>query len=112
MTCAAPRCWATRVHISPIGPRPNTATLPASGTSAYIVFHAPNGQLEDQADAVTSTLDTIGGQPHVIAVSDIAGGFHRSEGLELADVDAWRAEHGDLEGYPRAASITNAVPVM
>ena len=42
----------------------------ASGTSAYIVFHAPNGPLEDQADAVTSTLDTIAGQPHVIAVSD------------------------------------------
>ena len=42
----------------------------ASGTSAYIVFHATDGPLEDQADAVTSTLDTIGGQPHVIAVSD------------------------------------------
>jgi RND superfamily putative drug exporter len=42
----------------------------ASGTSAYIVFHAPNGPLEDQADTVTSTLDTIAGQPHVIAVSD------------------------------------------
>ena len=42
----------------------------ASGTSAYIVFHAPNGPLEDQADAVTSTLDTIAGQPHVIAVTD------------------------------------------
>ena len=33
----------------------------ASGTSAYIVFHAPDGPLEDQADAVNSTLDTIGG---------------------------------------------------
>ena len=42
----------------------------ASGTSAYIVFHAPNGPLEDQADAVTSTLDTIAGQPHVIAVTN------------------------------------------
>ena len=42
----------------------------ASGTSAYIVFHSAGGPLEGQADAVTSTLDTIGGQPHVIAVSD------------------------------------------
>jgi putative drug exporter of the RND superfamily len=42
----------------------------ASGTSAYIVFHAPNGPLEDQADAVASTLDAISGQPHVIAVTN------------------------------------------
>ena len=42
----------------------------ASGTSAYIVFHAPDGPLEDQADAVNSTLDTIAGQPHVIAVTN------------------------------------------
>jgi RND superfamily putative drug exporter len=41
-----------------------------SGTSAYIVFHTPNGPLEDQADAVSSTLDAIAGQPHVIAVMD------------------------------------------
>ena len=31
----------------------------ASGTSAFIVFHATNGALEDQADAVGSTLDAI-----------------------------------------------------
>jgi RND superfamily putative drug exporter len=42
----------------------------ASGTSAYIVFHATGGPLEDQADAVASTLDTIAGQPHVIAVTN------------------------------------------
>ena len=42
----------------------------ASGTSAYVVFHAPNGPLEDQADAVNGALDTIAGQPHVIAVSN------------------------------------------
>ena len=42
----------------------------ASGTSAYIVFHATGGPLEDQADAVNSALDTIKGQPHVVAVTD------------------------------------------
>ena len=42
----------------------------ASGTSAYVVFHAPNGPLEDQADAVNGALDEIAGQPHVVAVSN------------------------------------------
>jgi RND superfamily putative drug exporter len=42
----------------------------ASGTSAFIVFHATNGALEDQADAVGSTLDAIAGQPHVVSVTD------------------------------------------
>ena len=42
----------------------------ASGTSAYVVFHATGGPLEDQADAVNSALDAIAGQPHVVAVSN------------------------------------------
>ena len=42
----------------------------ASGTSAYVVFHAPNGPLEDQADAVNGALEVITGQPHVVAVSN------------------------------------------
>ena len=44
----------------------------------------------------------------VVAVSDIAGGVHREEGLDLADVDLWRAEHGDLGGYPHGQPLTNA----
>ena len=44
----------------------------------------------------------------VVAVSDIAGGVHRDEGLDLADVDRWRAEHRDLGGYPNAEPLTNA----
>ncbi|MGI8606769.1 MAG: Glu/Leu/Phe/Val family dehydrogenase [Gaiellaceae bacterium] len=44
----------------------------------------------------------------VVAVSDIAGGVHREEGLDLEDVDRWRAEHGDLGGYPNAEPLTNA----
>ena len=42
----------------------------ASGTSAFIVFHATRGPLEGQDDAVTSALDTIASQPHVIAVTN------------------------------------------
>ena len=44
----------------------------------------------------------------VVAVSDIAGGVHREEGLDLEDVDRWRAAHGDLGGYPDAEPLTNA----
>jgi glutamate dehydrogenase/leucine dehydrogenase len=47
-------------------------------------------------------------QASVVAVSDIAGGVYREDGLDLADVDAWRAEQGDLSGYPNATAISNA----
>ena len=47
-----------------------SGTRPPPGTSAFIVFHATNGALEDQADAVGSTLDAIAGQPHVVSVTD------------------------------------------
>jgi glutamate dehydrogenase (NAD(P)+) len=43
----------------------------------------------------------------VVAVSDIAGGIYNEQGLDLLDVDAWRAEHGSLEGYSRASRVTN-----
>ena len=42
----------------------------ASGTSAYIVFHATGGPLQEQADAVNAALAAIKGQPHVVAVTD------------------------------------------
>jgi glutamate dehydrogenase (NAD(P)+) len=44
----------------------------------------------------------------VVAVSDLAGGVRREEGLDLEDVDRWRAGHGDLGGYPRGDALTNA----
>jgi glutamate dehydrogenase (NAD(P)+) len=44
----------------------------------------------------------------VVAVSDLAGGVHREEGLDLEDVDRWRSEHGDLGGYPNGEPLTNA----
>jgi len=44
----------------------------------------------------------------VVAVSDIAGGVHQEEGLDLEDVDRWRAERGNLGGYPNGEPLTNA----
>jgi RND superfamily putative drug exporter len=42
----------------------------ASGTSAFVVFHATDGSLESQADAVGSTVDAIASQPHVVSVTN------------------------------------------
>jgi glutamate dehydrogenase (NAD(P)+) len=44
----------------------------------------------------------------VVAVSDIGGGIYAPGGLDLAAVDGWRAEHGDLSEYPDADALTNA----
>jgi glutamate dehydrogenase (NAD(P)+) len=43
----------------------------------------------------------------VIAVSDISGGVHAPDGLDVPDLHEFVAEHGSLEGYDRAERITN-----
>jgi glutamate dehydrogenase (NAD(P)+) len=43
----------------------------------------------------------------VIAVSDSLGGLHAPSGLDVPAVIAWKAEHGQLEGFGGADSITN-----
>ena len=43
----------------------------------------------------------------VTGVSDISGGIHKEEGLDLEAVDAWRRTHGGLSGFPGAVEVTN-----
>jgi glutamate dehydrogenase (NAD(P)+) len=43
----------------------------------------------------------------VIAVSDISGGVHVEDGLDIPALHAYVAEHGSLEGYDRCERITN-----
>jgi glutamate dehydrogenase (NAD(P)+) len=43
----------------------------------------------------------------VIAVSDISGGVHAEDGLDVPELHAYAAEHGSLEGYDRCERITN-----
>jgi glutamate dehydrogenase (NAD(P)+) len=43
----------------------------------------------------------------VIAVSDISGGVHAPDGLDVPELHAYMAEHGSLEGYDRCERITN-----
>ena len=44
----------------------------------------------------------------VVAISDVKGGIHAKDGLDLAKVDAWVKEHRYLEGFPGADSLTNS----
>jgi glutamate dehydrogenase (NAD(P)+) len=44
----------------------------------------------------------------VIAVSDISGGIHDEEGLDLAALDEWRHREGAVEGFPGSRTVTNA----
>jgi glutamate dehydrogenase (NAD(P)+) len=43
----------------------------------------------------------------VVAVSDISGAVHDEAGLDLAALDAWRRDHGELTGYSDT-TLTNA----
>jgi glutamate dehydrogenase (NAD(P)+) len=44
----------------------------------------------------------------VVAVSDISGGVHAENGIDVAAARAWVADHGSLAGLPGTASVTNA----
>src|SRR5881392_3312119 len=43
----------------------------------------------------------------VTGVSDIHGGIHHEDGLDLEAVDAWRLVHHGLAGFPGAVEVTN-----
>ena len=43
----------------------------------------------------------------IVALSDLHGGIHDPTGLDMAAVDDWVAEHGRLEGFPAADSVSN-----
>ncbi len=44
----------------------------------------------------------------VTGVGDYSGGVHSGDGLELAAVEQWTAEHGSLGGFPGVSHVTNA----
>jgi glutamate dehydrogenase (NAD(P)+) len=43
----------------------------------------------------------------VIAVSDISGGVHAPDGLNVPELHAYVQEHGSLEGYDKCERVTN-----
>jgi glutamate dehydrogenase (NAD(P)+) len=44
----------------------------------------------------------------VVAVSDIDGGVHAADGLDLSALDAWRRREGGVTGFPGGEEVTNA----
>ena len=43
----------------------------------------------------------------ITAVSDVSGGIHNANGLDLDDLNAYLTKNRTLEGYPEAEKITN-----
>jgi len=43
----------------------------------------------------------------IVAVSDSSGGIHNPNGLEPANVSAWKQEHGTVVGFPGADAVSN-----
>ena len=43
----------------------------------------------------------------VVAVSDVSGGVHDENGLDIPGMHAYVAEHGSLEGYDRGVRVSN-----
>jgi glutamate dehydrogenase (NAD(P)+) len=43
----------------------------------------------------------------ILAVSDSSGGIHAEDGLDIARVIAWKAEHGTVVGFPGARAVSN-----
>ncbi len=44
----------------------------------------------------------------VVAVSDVGGGVHDPNGLDVRRLEAWHAEHRKLEDFPGAECVSNA----
>jgi glutamate dehydrogenase (NAD(P)+) len=74
------------------------------------------GMRLDQATAVVQGFGNVGSHAarffaedgaKVVAVSDVSGGIHDPDGLDIPAVEAWVAEHRFLEGYPGADAVTN-----
>ena len=55
---------------------------------------------------VAMLLDEMGAR--VTAISDVVGGIHREEGLDVRAVSAWSAEHGTVAGFPGSQPVSNA----
>jgi glutamate dehydrogenase (NAD(P)+) len=61
------------------------------------------GEVGGVAARIASSL-----RAKVIAVSDVKGGIHDPNGLQIAQVDAWVRENRYLQGFPGAEAVTNA----
>jgi len=58
------------------------------------------------AGSIAATLLAAEGAK-IVAVSDSQGGIHNAEGLDPANVAAWKREHGTVVGYRGSDEVTN-----
>lgn len=56
--------------------------------------------------AAAKKISKIG--PKVVAVSDVSGGIHNKNGLDLDDVNAYLTKNRTLDGYPEAEPVSNS----
>jgi glutamate dehydrogenase (NAD(P)+) len=92
----------------------------ATGAGVVMVTERACGRLGwrlDEQSCVVQGFGNVGGiaaselaakGAAVLAVSDISGGVYAPDGLNLADVRSWIADHGTLEGYPDGRHVTNS----
>jgi glutamate dehydrogenase (NAD(P)+) len=84
----------------------------------YVVEEAAAriGLALEGATAVVQGFGNVGGAAarflaedgvKVIGVSDVSGGLHDPNGLDVAALLEWADAHGGLEGYPGAERVTN-----
>lgn len=92
---------------------------PATGLGGFYVYEALREAigLPDQVRVAIQGMGNVGGnaariyKEHghtVIAMSDSHGGIVNEDGLDPADVEGFKKEHGTLAGYPKARHISNA----
>src|SRR5207248_7542725 len=43
----------------------------------------------------------------VVAITDAHGGVRDDDGIDVAELSAWSAEHGGVAGFPGATAISN-----
>ncbi|OGF67049.1 MAG: hypothetical protein A2Y62_10905 [Candidatus Fischerbacteria bacterium RBG_13_37_8] len=76
-----------------------TFGLPVRGSTAVVQGFGNVGSI------AAYLLDQIGCK--IIAVSDIFNGIYNENGLNIDDVMKYLKEHKKLEGYPKAAKVSN-----
>lgn len=91
----------------------------ATGLGGFNVFEALREKLglPKQVAVAIQGMGNVGGnagkifQKHghlVIAMTDSRSGVYSKAGLDVADVEKFKKEHGTLSGYSKATAITNA----
>jgi len=103
----------------PVGKGGSEGREVATGLGGFYVFDALHKKLKlpEHCTVVIQGMGNVGGNAAkifvehghtVLAMSDSKGGIYQEDGLDPKAVEAYKKEHGTLEGYPGAKQISNA----